>query len=170
MKRVILLIAIAILIVIISCKTGQMKKQYYEESPEIEIAKKATQAFQDRDPETYRSCYSDTARLWHNKYWAGNPGNTIDEQMELFKNVWSILEYYTYEGEIWEMIIQNGGTSWVHMWADLRTKYIGDSVEIELPVHFAFSVIDNKIVYETGIFNDLPFYLAEQRLKEKGVE
>jgi hypothetical protein len=166
MKKIITLALIVVLTGIIACQSEQTKKQYFEESSEIELVKKAVQAAEDGDANTYRSCYSDTARLWHNENWITEPGKTLDEQVKFFKNAWSTMQYYTYEDELWEMIIQNEGRVWVHFWANLHTRYIGDSLEINVPVHFAFSVIDNKIVYELGIFNEFPFYLAEQRMKE----
>ena len=170
MKKIIPLTLVVLLLGITACQPEQTKKQYFEESPEIEIAKKAVKAFQDGDAETYRTCYADTARIWQNQYWGKYPGNTVDEQIELLKSIKARQEYFNFDGEIWEMIIQNEGANWVHLWADMHTKYVGDSVEIELPIHVAFSVIDNKIVYESVIFNSLPFFLAEQRLKEKSTK
>lgn len=170
MIRIFSLSAIVILMGITACQTEQTKKQYFEESPEIEIAKKAVKAFEEGDAETYRSCYADTAKIWQNQYWGKYPGKTIDEQMELLKTVHETQEYYSYEGEIWEMIIQNTGDYWVHFWANLHTKYIGDDDDIESVVHIAFRIIDDKIVYELLVLDILPFYLAEQRLKAKSEE
>lgn len=170
MRKLNVFIVIAILIGVAACQNEPVKKQYFEQAPEIEIAKKAGNAFQNNDPETYRTCFADTARFWHNQSWVTEPGITIGEQLQVLENVLSTKEYYRYENGIWEMIIQDGGTHWVHFWAILKTKYIGDTVDIEVPVHFAFKVVDNKIVYELGIFNTLPFYLAEQRIKEASSE
>jgi hypothetical protein len=170
MKRFHFIAASVLIIGLTACQTQPVNKQYFEEAPEIEIAKKAVNAFQNNDAESYRSCFSDTARFWHNQNWVTEPGETLDEQLQILENVLSTKEYYRYEDGIWEMIIQNGGTRWVHFWAILDTKYIGDSVDIKLPVHFAFSVVDNKIVYESGIFDELPFYLAEERIRENSSE
>ena len=170
MRSIISFTTIVLLIGVTACQTEQTKKQYFEESPEIEIAKKAVKAFQDGDAETYRSCYSDTVRIWQNQYWTKYPGKTINEQMELFESVHATTEYYRNEGEIWEMIIQDNGQNWVHYWAETHTKYKGDDEEIIVVGFIAFSVVDNKIVYESAVFDNLPFYLAEQRLKAKSVE
>ena len=89
----------------------------------------------------------------------------MDEQLQVLENVMSTKEYFRYENGIWEMIIQDGGRHWVHFWAYMKTKYIGDAIEIDVPIHLAFSVVDNKIVYELGIFDMLPSCLAEQRIK-----
>lgn len=170
MKKLHVFIVTAILIGMAACRNEPVKKQYFEEAPEIDIAKKAVNAFQNNDPETYRTCFADTVRFWHNQNWITEPGLTMDEQIQVLQNVLSTKEYYRYENGIWEMIIQDGGTHWVHFWAILKTKYIGDAVEITVPIHIAFSVVDNKIVYESGIHNQLPFYLAEQRIKEVSSE
>jgi hypothetical protein len=167
MKRFIFPILSLALIASTSCQQEQTTKQYFEESPEIEVCKKAVKAFQEGDAETYRSCYADTVRIWHNQYWVKYPGKTIDEQMELLKRVHAMQENYRYEGEIWEMIIQDNGQNWVHFWAQTHTKLKGDDEKIEFVIHIAFSVVDNKIVYETLVYDNLPFYLAEQRMQKE---
>ena len=170
MKRIISLSAIVIFISITACQPEQTKKQYFEESPEIELAKKAVKAFEDGDADTYRSCYADTVKFWQNQHWAKYPGKTIDEQMELFETVHSTREYYRNEGGIWEMIIQDDGDKWVHYWSETHMKYKEDDEEIILVGHIAFSVVDNKIVYENVIFENLPIYLANQRQKARSEE
>jgi hypothetical protein len=170
MKKLHVFMVIAILTGMAGCQNQPVKKQYFEEAPEIEIAKKAVNAFQNNDPETYRTCYADTARFWLNQDWVTQPAETLDERLQVLEDVLSSKEYYRYENQIWEMIIQDNGTHWVHLWANMKTKYIGDNVEIDVPVHFAFSVIDNKIVWELGIFDMLPSYLAEQRIKEASTD
>lgn len=170
MRSIISFTAMLLLIGFTACQTEQTKKQYFEESPEIEVAKKAVMAFQEGDAETYRSCYADTVRIWQNQYWTKFPGKTIDEQMELFENVQEATEYYRNEGEIWEMIIQNNGQNWVHYWSETHMKFKGDVEEIVVVGFIAFSVVDNKIVYESAFFDNLPIYLAEQRLMAKSEE
>jgi len=164
MRSIIFFTTIVLLIGATACQTEQTKKQYFEESPEIEIAKKAIKAFTNGDLEVYRSCYADTAIFWHNVYFTKDPGITIDEQLNFLSSILDFQEYYYYEDEIWEMIIQNDGENWVHFWGNFITKYSGDSIEISVPIHFAFSIVENKIVYEAGFWDNLPFYLAEQRL------
>ncbi|GEM_PF-2130775 len=170
MKKLHLFIVTAILIGIVACQNEPVKKQYFEEAPEIEIAKKAVNAFENNDPESYRTCFADTVKFWHNQNWVTESGLTMDEQLQVLENVLSNKEYFRYENRIWEMIIQDGGMHWVHFYANLKTKFIGDDVEIDVPIHIAFGVVDNKIVYELGIFDMHPFYLAEQRLKEASAE
>jgi len=167
MKMIIFSILALSLTLVAFCQQEQSSKQYFEESAEIDIAKKAIDAYLKGDLETIRSCYADTARLWHNQYWLDHPGKTIDEQINSLESALPTLSYYNYEGEIWEMIVQNTGVNWVHFWAKWVAKYIGDDEELEIVVHFAFNVIDNKIVYESGIWNHLPIHLAQQRLKTK---
>ncbi|WP_340114058.1 hypothetical protein [Maribellus mangrovi] len=170
MKRLDFLIMLAILFGMAGCQNEPVKKQYFKEASEIELVKKAAIAFQNNDPETYRSCFADTARFWHNQNWVTDPGLTMDEQLQILKMVVSNKEYYRYEDPIVEMIMPDDKTHWVHYWAILKTKYIGDDVEITVPIHFAFSIVDNKIVHEYGLHDSLPFYLAEQRIKEASVK
>jgi hypothetical protein len=167
MKKIIFSFLTLTLFTFISCQQEKTTKQYFEESPEIEVCKKVFDAYLKGDLEAYRSCYADTARLWHNQYYLEHPGKTIDEQIKMLESAIPRMAYYDYEGEIWEMIVQNTGVNWVHFWGKFVGKYFADDEEIELFVHFAFNVIDDKIVYETGIWDSLPFYLAEQRMQKE---
>ena len=168
MKKIIFSILALSLISVAFCQQEQTTKQYFKESPEIEIAKKAVAAYLKGDLEAYRSCYADTARLWHNQYYLENPGKTIDEQIKFIEAALPTLSYYNYEGELfWEMIILDNGDKWVYFWGTWVAKYIGDDEEIGIGVHIAFAVTDDKIVGEYGFWDTLPIYLAQQRLKSK---
>ena len=142
-------------------------KQYFEASPEIDICKKAINAYLAQDWKTFRSCYSETAQIWHNKYFTKYPPQNIDEIIKKVKEVVVTLEYIKYEGIVWEMIIQNGGQNWTHFWGNLVVKQKGSSDEIDVAVHKAFSIENEKIVIEAGFWDNLPLYLENQKLNKK---
>ena len=66
-----------------------------------------------------------------------------------------------------KQLIEDCGEGGGHWWAGAHTKLKGDDEKIEFVIHIAFSVVDNKIVYETLIYDYLPIYLAEQRVQKK---
>jgi hypothetical protein len=148
-----------------SCQEKQAPKQYFEKSPEIDIAKKSVDAYLKQDWVTYKSLYSDTARIWYNEYWETNTGRSIDEVIESMKEPLASLVYYRYEGEIWEMIVNNNGDKWVHFWGNWIGKLAADGEEVKILVHIAYGVVGDKIVYESGFWDNLPFYLEQQRLE-----
>ena len=82
-----------------ACQQEKTSKQYFEESPEIEIARKAVLAFQKGDAETYRSCYTDTVKIWQNQYFSRHPGKTISEQLEILETIKATTEYTKYIGD-----------------------------------------------------------------------
>jgi hypothetical protein len=165
MKKIIFPFLALSLISFTSCQQEQTTKQYFEQSPEIDIAKKSVDGYLKQDWVTYKSLYSDTARIWYNEYWATNPGLSIGEAIESMKEPLASLVYYRYEGEIWEMIVNNNGDKWVHFWGNWIGKLTADGEEIETVVHLAYRVVGDKIVYESGFWDNLPFYLEQQRLK-----
>jgi hypothetical protein len=142
-------------------------KQYYEECAEIDLAKKLIEAYLDQDWETYRSCYSDTARIWQNAWHTSDPGITPEEEIKATKDFVSKLASYTYEETIWEMIVNNAGDKWVHLWGKWVGKLTPNSDELVVPVHIAFGVIGDKIVYESGFWDNLPMHLVQQELEKE---
>ena len=106
MKKAIFLFSIVIFC--IACQEKQATKQYFEQSPEIEICKKVIDGYLSQDWESVRSCYCDTARIWNNVWYTSDPGITIDKEIEGARKFLSSVKYYSYEDTIWEMIINKG--------------------------------------------------------------
>jgi hypothetical protein len=151
----------------ISCQQKQTPKQYFEESPEIEVCKKAVNAYLNQDWETFRSCYSDTAKIWYNKYFLKYPAQNIDEIINNIKDPLGSMEFFKYEGVLWEMIINNAGQNWVHFWGTWIGKLSEESDDVDIVVHIAYSIENGKIVMEVGFWDNLPLYLAQQKLNSQ---
>lgn len=150
-----------------SCQEKQVPKHYFDQSPEIDIAKKAVDAYLNKDWVTVKSCYSDTAKIWHNVYWAKNPGKSIDEAIEESKTGLASIVSYKYEGIMWEMIINTNDEKWVHFRGNWIGKLSEESDEIEIVVHIDYCVAGGKIVQEAGFWDNLPLYLAQQKLNSQ---
>ena len=144
------------------CLQSKTTKQYFEECAEIDLSKKLLKAYLDQDWETYRSCYSDTARIWKNVWYASDPGMTIDDAIVELKEYATNLNYYNYEETIWEMIINDEGDKWVHLWGKWVGKFTPEGEEIVIPAHISFGVVGDKVVYEAGFWDNLPLYQAQQ--------
>ena len=148
-----------------SCKVEQAPKQYFQESPEIEVCKKALDAYLKQDWTTFRSCYDDTARVWRNS-WVDSPGIPIDSVIAEIKGPLASSVYYRFEGNLWEMIINNQGYKWVHFWGQWVGKIAPEAEEVKVPVHMAYGFNGDKISQEMGVWDNLPLYLAQQALKK----
>ena len=167
MKKKVFILFSIILLVGTSCQKKQVAKQYFEQAPEIDIAKKVIDSYLKQDWDILRSCYSDTARIHKNAAWTSGPGITIDEEIEETKKFVATLISYSYEFTTWNMVVTNKGVKWVNMWGKWVGKVSEDSDDIEIAVHIAFLFIDNKIVYESGIWDNLPMYLLKESIEKK---
>lgn len=162
MKNYLISFFILVLIGSYSCQEQQIPKQYFEASTEIEVVKKLTEAFLNQDWETYRSCYSDTAKIWENTWYLTDQYMGIDESIESMKVFVSSLVNQSFEEATLEMIITNKGEKWVYFWANWKGKLTEDGDEIVVPIHHAILFVDAKIVSELNFFDSLPIYLAQQ--------
>ena len=165
MKKITLLSAIVL--ICFSCSDQQAKKQYFEASPEIDLCKKLVEAYNAEDWSTFKSFYCDTAKVWHNSHYLADPGKTVSEIVEGFKSSQAPLEYARFTSDsLWEMVITNEGEKWVHFWGKWVAKIKGSTSEINMVTHIDYNVIDGKIVYEVGFWDNLQTYLAQ---KEAGL-
>lgn len=159
MKKIVY--TLTLLIIFSSCQEKQVAKQYFEDCTEIDMAKTVMDSYLKQDWVKLKSVYSDTARIWQNKWFSSDPGMTVDEVIEGDKAFVSMLDEYRYDETIWEMIIQDSGIKWVHFWGNSIGRFQGDSVELEVPAHIAFGIVEDKIVYEAGFWDNLPGYLLQ---------
>lgn len=157
--QIFLLLALGIFL-LSACQETQNSKQYFEECAEIDLTKKLIDAYHEQDWATFRSCYSDTARIWKNVWYTSDPGVTIDESITEIKENAANIFYYKYEETVWEMIIDNEGNKWVHLWGKWVAKFTSESDKIVIPAHIAFGVVGDKVVYEAGFWDNLPLFLA----------
>ena len=167
MKKNVFILFSIILLAGTSCQKKQEEKQYFEQAPEIDIAKKVIDSYLKQEWDIHRSCYSDTARINKNVWWTSGGGIAVDEDIEETKKFVATLIRYSYEYTIWNMVVTNEGHKWVNMWGKWVAKVSEDSDDIETAVHIGFLFIDNKIVYQTGIWDNLPMYLLQESIEKK---
>ena len=152
MKNPILLLSVLFLVA--AC--GQ--KQYFTSSPEIDLVKKANEAYFTGDWQSLRSMYADTAKFWFNTWMGGEVGP--DRYIEMLKSgVTDLMEYKMSDDAIYEMVITDKGEHWVHNWFLYSTKH-KNGKEIGVPVHLSTMIVDGKVCYQVLIGNALPGYLA----------
>ena len=152
MKMPILILSVLLL----AAACGQ--KQYFTSSPEIDLVKKANEAYFNSDWESLRSMYSDTAKIWFNTWMGSEIGP--DAFIDMLKSgVADLTEYKMSDDAIYEMIITDNGDHWVHNWLLYTVKY-NNGKEASVPVHISAMVKDGKIYNLALIVNALPGYLA----------
>ncbi len=153
MKKSVYLILIALLI--ISC---QNEKQYFTDSPEIDLAKRGNEAYLSGDWETLRSLFADTAKILNNGWWGDEI--TPDEYISVLEqNVSNFSEYSISDDAFFEMIVNDDGVKWVHSWL-LWNGIHKNGIEVKTIVNLGWRIENDKVVIMSVIFNELPMYMA----------
>ena len=154
---------ISIVVILVSCR----EKQYFNSSPEIDLIKKANEAYFKADWETFKSVFADKARIWFNTPRSKKTVLTKDQLIDTLK---VDLLYYTeykvgknpdYEDPLYEMIVDNEGGKWVHCWLTW-TGRSGNGTEVVTPVHLSSLIKEGKVEIHFIYFNALPGYRAMQ--------
>ena len=160
-----------IVLLTFACTNRQETKQYFEESPEIEVVKKLIQAYNDQDWATFESFYSDTAKIWYNSHYMVDEGVAPDESIKGFKTIASNMDYREFtDNRLFEMVVTNDGLNWVHFWGKHVAKFSGIDEETTIVTHIDYNFKDGKIVSEVGYWDNLPAYLAMEKMESKKEE
>ncbi len=145
------------LVLIYACQ--QAPARYSTDSPEIDLAKSAMDAYLAGDWETMRSAFADTATIYHNNNEGIGPDENITSTQESLAGISSYeLEDETY----WEMIVDDENRKWVYFWGTWIAQHQATGSTLEVPFHIAWWIQDNKIVEEYGYWDNTSFVLADQ--------
>ena len=143
------------------------EKQYFTDSPDIDLGKKIIDAYLAQDWDAYSELYSDTARIIRNVNWTTNEGFTVDEYIEDLKVALETASSYTFDPQIWESIINDDGQHWVHFWGIWVGHNTATDKDYEIPVHVSMQVVDNKVVWQGDLFNNTQVTLDMMALAEE---
>ena len=139
-------------VVMASCM-APVEKQYFSDSPDIDLAKKVTEAYLSQNWDAYPELFADTVRIWRNVNWETNEGFTLSEYIEDLQNGLQGVSSYSLENQVWESVVNDEGEHWVHIWFvwtghnDLTNK------DYEIPVHVSSLVEGGKITVQGEFFN-----------------
>ncbi len=162
MKKTILIALFAV--TLFSCKnasetatteTAASTSSCVKEGPEVDLMKKALNAYSTGDFATMASCFSDTAKSWHN-------GDTVamkmSDRIEMFKKLREGIESIDPGTPNLEVVTvpttdeQYKGIKWGHAW--VRFKTTSKTGEVNSSLTFAsFAIRDGKILYEQVIYD-----------------
>jgi hypothetical protein len=162
MKKTILIALFAV--TLFSCKnasetatteTAASTSSCVKEGPEVDLMKKALNAYSTGDFATMASCFSDTAKSWHN-------GDTVamkmSDRIEMFKKLREGIESIDPGTPNLEVVTvettdeQYKGIKWGHAWVNFTNK--AKSGEVTKTLTFAsFAIKDGKILWEQVIYD-----------------
>lgn len=165
MKKTILAAMIATSL--FACSTPAEKKETTEttasaatsscvkEGPEVDLMKKALGAYTSADWATMASCFSDTAKSWHNNDTAAM---SMKDRIELFKKQRANVESIEAGSPNFEVVTvdskdpQYQGYKWGHVWVNFKTKQKGGAVKSNM-TFASFAIKDGKILWEQVIYD-----------------
>ena len=155
------LLSVLLLLLIVSC---QSEKSYYTDSPEINLAKKGNEAYQNQDWETLRSVFADSASVIVNGWWGEEI--TSDEYISLLQESTSnLIEYSFSDDSFYEMIVNDDGDKWVHAWS-LWTGTFNNGNSAKTVVNLGWLFENDKVKVMTVIYNSLPLSEAANPVEE----
>lgn len=139
----------------------QPAKQYFESSPEIDIVKNAVKAYLNKDWDSFRSMYADTAKIATNT-WSPDKFINLDKHMENEKTgAENFNDIKISDDIVYCMVINDKGEKWVLMWFTWSAK-TKSGTEISAAVQEGLRFVGDKVVFHYGIYNELPIYNALQ--------
>lgn len=153
-------------VVMASCM-APAEKQYFTDSPDIDLGKRVIEAYLAGDWEVYPELFADTARIFRNVSWETNEGFTLSEYVEDLQNGLQGVSSYSLESQNLESVVNDDGEHWVHIWFiwtghnDLTDK------DYEIPVHVSSLVEGGKISEQVEFFNMSEIALDMQALAEE---
>ena len=125
--------------------------------PEVDLIKKAVDAFGSGDWATYASCYADTAKAYHN-IWPLSADSTLGAGMpkliEGFKKQRALMDGNpAILGTIYEVVTMPDGSKYGHAWVNFSWKSKkGETGKMALFNSYGFNK-DGKITYEWPIYD-----------------
>ncbi len=147
------------LLLLASVFTACQKKQYFTESPEIDLVKKGADYYLKADWTGLSSMYADSAKIIVNSW---SETITTAKFIELEKQgVTNYTSYKIEDGAIYEMVITDKGEHWVHTWLG-HTATLKNGKTLTGIVNIATQVENGKVVFQGFVSDNLPTYLAMQ--------
>jgi hypothetical protein len=162
MKKTILIALFAV--TLFSCKnasetatteTAASTSSCVKEGPEVDLMKKAITAYGTGDWATLSSCFSDTAKSWHN---GDSVAMKMSDRIEMFKQQRASLESVDPGTPNLEVVTvettdeQYKGIKWGHAWVTFTGK--SKTGEVSKTLTFAsFAIKDGKILWEQVIYD-----------------
>jgi len=139
-----------------SAETDATTSSCVKEGPEVELMKKAITAYSNGDWATAASCFSDTAKSWHNN---DTVAMKMSDRIELFKqqreSTGVVVDAGTPNLEVVTVPTTNEkykDIKWGHAWITFKNK--SKTGEVRSSLTFAmFAIKDGKIIHEQVIYD-----------------
>ncbi|MFV9551134.1 nuclear transport factor 2 family protein [Algibacter sp. PT7-4] len=145
MKKIILLIFISVFV--FNCNKTQ---RYTQNSAEIDAVKTLIKAYNNKDYATAITHYSDTSKTRFNKAFMNSKDVAkYHQQNDVNYSKRAFLD----EGQIYEMVVDDEGKTWVNFWGNWKATLKGNNKDVVIFVHLTSRFVNGKIVEEYGYWD-----------------
>ena len=162
MKKIFLLGLVTLLFA--ACE--QKDTRYTQNSPEIDIVKKAIENYNSKDYSM--NLVADTCKTFFN-----NKKNPMSKTELVDYHKANDANYakrgFTGEDPEYEMVVTDDGETWVNAWLDWQATLKGSGKIIDMPVHLTYRFVDGKIVRQVGMWDPTEVVLGLQEIEAEKV-
>ena len=147
---------------LLSCtqqKTNQNTTSVVNEGKQIESLKGLITSFTAADWEAYRSHFTEEAKVAHNIWW-NTPDATLSIDEMLTQHQWNrkhLFASLTVNEGIYEIITQEDGSQFGHVWIEFTTRGYENEEEIKIPVNLSFAMEGEKVSFEWAFYDTSKF-------------
>jgi hypothetical protein len=157
MKKLLQLFSLMILF--ISCNNQINKSSVTYEGDQINSLKNLITSFTAGDWDTYRSHFTEDANVVHNGWWDNKDASISIDEM-LTQHIWNrenLFASLSVNDGIYEIITQENGNQFGHVWIEFTSKGYNSDEEIKIPVNLSFAMSGNKVNFEWGFYDTSKF-------------
>jgi len=160
MKNYYFLIILSVFL-FISCAPAvdQNKTSVVSEGKQIESLKGLIASFTAGDWEGYRSHFTEEANVVHNLWWnAEGAAISIDEMLTQHQwNRENLFATLSVNEGIYEIITQENGSQFGHVWIEFTSRGYDNEEEIKIPVNLSYAMEGEKVSFEWGFYDTSKF-------------
>ena len=128
------------------------EKTYFSDSPELTQSKMLFKAYLEGNFDEIVGMYTADAIILRNKWDADDAMNPAEYVQNLQAGLGPISSYSLTEPQ-WEMVINDEGEKWVHVWAKFTGEVAGNIGTFTFPIHVSQRYEDGKIAFQIDIFD-----------------
>lgn len=160
-----LLVLGCVLVLFTSCQ--EQKQRYFAESAETKTLEAGIAAYESGDWDTWRSHFSDTAKIYVNS----KDAITLDARLKDLGAMTAAFSDYGFDKEkdYIEMVLDKDHETWVYYWGQHSGTMV-NGTKLSIPVHLAVQFTEGKITAEHIYFDATEMNAAISAMQAEAAE
>ena len=150
---------LAILFAFTACQNPKPSNSINYEGEQIEALKGLISTFTAGDFRAYRTFFTDDAKILHNVWYQEEDASvSIDEMVKVhMSNRENIFASISVNEGIYEIITQENGNQFGHVWVEFTVKGYGSEEAVKIPVNLSFHMKGNQVDSEWAFYDTSNF-------------